>query len=130
MYDLNLDWCRSVRVVMSRGSRVSVRGLRFVLVVANAALETGGRGGEDEFGDGSGGDGGRVEEGSGEVREKMRAAARGSVWMLNSARGVICGVWVLAHLLAYFDLTSCERHSQRLGISSHSHSQVHPPPRP
>jgi len=48
----------------------------------------------------------------------MRAAARGSVWMLNSARGVICGVWVLAHLLAYFDLTSCERHSERLGISS------------
>ena len=40
--DVNLDLCRSVRVVMSRGRSVSVKGLRLGLVVANAALETGG----------------------------------------------------------------------------------------
>jgi hypothetical protein len=33
-----------------------------------------------------------VEEGLGEVSAKIRAAARGSLWMLNSARGDIWGV--------------------------------------
>jgi len=42
--DVNLDLCRSVRVVMSRGRRVSARGLRLGLEGegVNAARENGG----------------------------------------------------------------------------------------
>ena len=40
--------------------------------------------------------GGIVDDGEGEVRARMRAAARGSAWVLNSERGVIwwCGLVV------------------------------------
>jgi len=76
--EVKVEWCRSVQVVMSRGRSVSVRGARGGVVVVKAVRE---KALEDcfEVGDGSGGDGGSVDEGSGEVREKMRAAARGSV---------------------------------------------------
>jgi hypothetical protein len=83
--EVKVEWCRSVRLVMSRGRSVSVRDLRSGMGVVNASLENAL---DDEVG--AGGDGGRVDDGSGEVRENTSAAARGSVWMLNSARGVIC----------------------------------------
>lgn len=67
--------------VMSRGRRVRGRGL----VLGGRAVGKRGVVGLDA----EDGKGGWVEEGVGDVRERIRAAARGSAWMLNSASGVI-----------------------------------------
>lgn len=45
--------------------------------------------------------GGMVDEGSGDVKAKRRAAAKASEWMLNSARGVIYSCYIVSICFAY-----------------------------